>query len=95
LWLHFNSTHSLPLVCFFFFFLHFISHFLSSIFSVPKPLAKRKIAKHIRGKGFWGQHENRRKFLIDLATSKGLDPFDPHTWQNMTLKDIVDAKVSF
>jgi hypothetical protein len=38
--------------------------------------------------------ENRRKFLIDLAVSKGLDPFSKATWDKITLKDILQAKGS-
>jgi hypothetical protein len=49
--------------------------------------------KRRHGKGFWKQRENRRQFLIDLATSKGLDPFDPATWDIITPKDLLRAKV--
>jgi hypothetical protein len=45
-------------------------------------------------RGFWSDRENRRQFLIDLATSKGLDPFDPQTWTTITLNDFRAAKVS-
>jgi hypothetical protein len=45
--------------------------------------------------GFWNDRENRRQFLIDLATSKGLDPFDPNTWTCITKKDIIVARVRF
>jgi hypothetical protein len=31
--------------------------------------------------------------LIDLATSKGLDPFHPDTWHKITWKDIRSANV--
>jgi hypothetical protein len=44
-------------------------------------------------KGFWKDRENRRQFLIDLAQSKGLDPFHPNTWTCITQKEIIAAKV--
>jgi hypothetical protein len=43
--------------------------------------------------GYWNQSENRRQFLIDLAKSKGLDPFAAVTWYKITRKDIINAKV--
>jgi hypothetical protein len=43
---------------------------------------------------FWQKRENRRQALIDLATSKGLDPFDTVTWETkITHKDVMQAKV--
>jgi hypothetical protein len=45
-------------------------------------------------KGFWKRRENRRQFLIDLATSKGLDPFDPSTWNIIKCEDVEQAKVA-
>jgi hypothetical protein len=47
---------------------------------------------HIRE--YWNNRENRRQFLIDLATAKGLDPFNPNTWTCITKKDVIAAKVS-
>jgi hypothetical protein len=44
-------------------------------------------------KGFWDHRENRRQFLIDLAKSKGLDPFDPNTWTCINCNDVLAAKV--
>jgi hypothetical protein len=44
--------------------------------------------------GYWKQRENRRQFLIDLASSKGLDPFCVNTWYYfITTKDIIANKV--
>lgn len=46
-----------------------------------------------RKKGFWARPENRRQFLIDLATSRGMDPFIADTWYGITQKDIELARV--
>jgi hypothetical protein len=32
--------------------------------------------------------------LIDLAKSKGLDPFHPNTWITITKQHVIDAKVN-
>jgi hypothetical protein len=45
-------------------------------------------------RGFWKDRENRRQFLIDLAKSKGLDPFDPQTWTTITHNDVRASKVT-
>jgi Cft2 family RNA processing exonuclease len=60
---------------------------------VSSLLSKRTTTKYKR-KGFWKDRENRRQFLIDLAKSKGLDPFNPKTWTIITTYDIIAAKVS-
>src|SRR5690606_5623420 len=43
--------------------------------------------------GYWQKHENRRQFLIDLAKSKGLDPFKADTWTKILKKDIIKARL--
>ena len=49
-----------------------------------------------REKGYWNKHENRRQFLIDLATSKGFDPFNPDTWtDHISRQHIEKAKVCY
>jgi len=48
-----------------------------------------------RDRGFWKKPENRRQFLIDLANSKGLDPFKADTWDVITRNDIIKAKVCY
>jgi hypothetical protein len=45
-------------------------------------------------RGGWKNRASRRKFLIRLATSKGLDPFNPKTWTTITQNDVLAAKVS-
>jgi hypothetical protein len=47
-----------------------------------------------RTQRFWHDRENRRQFLIDLASSKGLDPFKIDTWTLLTQNDVIAAKVS-
>jgi hypothetical protein len=54
---------------------------------------KRYTLTATRKKGWWRHRENRRQFLIDLATSKGLDPFTISTWQIITKNDIQTAGV--
>jgi hypothetical protein len=54
---------------------------------------KKKLVTTKRIVGYWWQRENRRQFLIDLATSKGLDPFDPSTWNIIKCEDVDKAKV--
>ncbi len=39
--------------------------------------------------------KNQRQFLIDLANSKGLDPFKADTWKVITSTDIIKAKVCY
>jgi hypothetical protein len=56
-------------------------------------LRQKNITKISRRKGYWMILENRRKFLIDLATTKGLDPFKAATWYTLTTKDILQAGV--
>jgi hypothetical protein len=41
----------------------------------------------------WQQLEARRQLLIDLATSKGFDPFDPQTWYSFKRADIAKLVV--
>jgi hypothetical protein len=53
-------------------------------FVVPSIFSKKRVPNKTRQQGFWKTRENRRQFLIDLATSKGLDPFDPNTWKSIT-----------
>lgn len=35
-----------------------------------------------------------REFFEKFAESKGLDPFDPETWYNMSWDNVKDVKVS-
>jgi hypothetical protein len=56
-------------------------------------LPKIKLQKKTHKKGFWTKRENRRQFLIDLAKSKGLDPFAASTWRTITTADIGAAQV--
>jgi hypothetical protein len=61
---------------------------------VPDVVKRKRVKKqNIRRMGFWRERDNRRKFLIDLATSKGLDPFTPSTWYKLTPGDVKEAKV--
>jgi hypothetical protein len=63
-----------------------------------KALKPKKMATetHVTHKpGYWKQRENRRQFLIQLAISKGLDPFVARTWYKISRKDIQDAKVCY
>src|SRR5690625_4689233 len=47
-----------------------------------------------RSKGWWSDMNNRRQFLIDLAISKRLDPFNADTWKNISYKDVIKFNVS-
>jgi hypothetical protein len=60
---------------------------------VPTLKNKSKTNKANHKAGFWTLQENRRQFFIDLALSKGLDPFAKSTWDSITAKDIDAAKV--
>jgi hypothetical protein len=54
-----------------------------------------RFINHLSGQtSYWTERKNRRQFLIDLATSKGLDPFNPNTWTIITWSDVLAAKVS-
>jgi hypothetical protein len=65
-------------------------------YEVPEFVKKKTHSQqNVRRKGFWQNRENRRQFFIDLATSKGLDPFHPDTWKKITRKDLRAFKVSF
>src|SRR5690625_5254715 len=66
---------------------HFFFHFHSDELR-PPPTQPRHPHQ------YWTKHENRRQFLIDLAKAKGLDPFKMETWNIITRRDIIDAKVS-
>ncbi len=38
---------------------------------------------------YWKVPKNRRKFLIDFAAKKGLDPHVSENWNKITRKDII------
>jgi hypothetical protein len=59
---------------------------------VPSIRPRNHKKKIKRAHGYWSQRENRRQFLIGLAKSKGLDPFNASTWKTLTVKDVIAAK---
>jgi hypothetical protein len=66
---------------------------ISSLSFIHSVLTNKCVFEENRNKGYWKDRENRRQFLIDLATSKGLDPFKSTTWTSTTWKDVIAAKV--
>jgi len=39
------------------------------------------------------QKENRRKFLLELAAEKGIDPYQAENWETVTRADVQAKKV--
>src|SRR5690606_38804371 len=88
---HKPSRSSFPFL-FSFSLFSFIHHIIYIRYSVPDLQSSSRT--RYKSMGWWKNTSNRRQFLIDLATSKGLDPFSADTWTTKILRrDIVNAKV--
>jgi len=51
------------------------------------------VVKRHKAKGYWRDPENKRKFFLEIAAEKGLDPYDPKTWQNITYANLRERNV--